>query len=242
MISYLDPFYSSFSIGADMSNKLNELAQELRDVVLGSRGLIDIVIPPILFVLLVTWLDFRTAIWGSLSLAALMLVRRLVLRQPVTTTILGIVGVLVSLAIVGILNREEGFFLPNIITGMVMVLLSVVSILAGKPMVAWTSHLARRWPRGWYWHPQVLPAYTEVTWIWALFFLIRVGLQLILFQTQKVEQLAGLNLLFGWPATLLLLISSYLYGTWRLRRLKGPSVIEFQQNAEPPWQGQRRGF
>ena len=225
-----------------MSNKINELFQELRDVVLGSRGVIDIVVPPLLFLVLVTWVDFTAAIWGSLSLAVLLLVRRLFLRQPVTSAILGIVGVLLSLALVQILNREEGFFLPNIITGTGMVLLTVGSILAGKPMVAWTSHLARRWPWGWYWHPLVRPAYTEVTWLWALFFLIRVGLQLILFQAQQAEQLAGLNLLFGWPATLLLLIISYLYGTWRLRRLKGPSVTEFQQNTQPPWQGQQRGF
>ena len=225
-----------------MSNKINELFQELRDVVLGSRGVIDIVVPPLLFLVLVTWVDFTTAIWGSLSLAVLLLVRRLFLRQPVTSAVLGIAGVLLSLALVQILNREEGFFLPNILTGTVMVLLSVGSILAGKPMVAWTSHLARRWPWGWYWHPQVRPAYTEVTWIWALFFLIKLGLQLILFQAQQAEQLAGLNLLFGWPATLLLLILSYLYGTWRLRRLRGPSVAEYQENAEPPWQGQQRGF
>ena len=225
-----------------MSNKLNELFQELRDVVLGSRGVIDIVIPPLLFLVLVTWVDFSIAIWSSLSLAVLMLARRLVLRQPVTMAILGIFGVLLSLALVGILNREEGFFLPNILTGIGMVLLTVGSILAGRPMVAWTSHLARRWPWGWYWHPRVRPAYTEVTWFWALFFMLKTGLQLSLYRSQQVEQLAGLNLLSGWPATLLLLIVSYLYGTWRLRRLKGPSVNEYQQNAEPPWQGQQRGF
>lgn len=121
-------------------------------------------------------------------------------------------------------------------------MVAVGSILAGKPMVAWTSYLARRWPWGWYWHPQVRPAYTEVTWFWAVFFLLRVGLQLNLFQAAQAEQLAGLNLILGWPATLLLLIFSYLYGTWRLRRLGGPSVTEFQENVEPPWQSQQRGF
>jgi len=39
-----------------------------------------------------------------------------------------------------------------------------------------------------------------------------------------------------------LLVISYLYGTWRLRHLKGPSVEEFKAGAEPPWTGQRRGF
>ena len=225
-----------------MSNKFSELIQELRDVVLDSRGVIDIVLPPLLFLVLVTWVDFTAAIWGSLTLAVILLVRRLFLRQPVTSAIFGIVGVLLSFALVQILNREEGFFLPNILTGIGMVIIAIGSIAAGKPMVAWTSRLARRWPWGWYWHPQVRPAYTEVTWLWALFFLVRVGSQLVLFSAQQADQLAGLNFLFGWPATLLLLIFSYLYGTWRLRRLKGPSVTEYQENAEPPWQGQERGF
>jgi hypothetical protein len=225
-----------------MSSKIRELSQELRAVVLGRRGVIDIVLPPLLFLVLVTWADFTIAIWGSLSLAVLLMVRRLVRRESVLTAVGGVVGVLLSMALVQILNREEGFFLPNILIGMGTVLLAVGSILAGKPMVAWTSYLARRWPWGWYWHPRVRPAYTEVTWFWALFFMLKAGLQLSLYRSQQVEQLAGLNLLSGWPATLLLLIISYLYGTWRLRRLKGPSVAEYQENAEPPWQGQQRGF
>jgi hypothetical protein len=51
-----------------------------------------------------------------------------------------------------------------------------------------------------------------------------------------------LNILLGWPATILLLVVSYLYGTWRLQNLSGPSVEEFEQGAKPPWDGQRRGF
>ena len=50
------------------------------------------------------------------------------------------------------------------------------------------------------------------------------------------------QLLTGWPATILLLIASYLYGTWRLRKLGGPSVEEFKAGTEPPWEGQQRGF
>lgn len=225
-----------------MPNKLSELLQELRAVVFGSRSVIDIVVPPLLFLALVKWLGFSYAVWGALSLAVLFMIWRIVRRQSILAAVGGVVGVLLSLALVQILNREEGFFLPGILTGMATVLLTVSSIIAGKPMVAWTSYLARRWPLDWYWHPRVRPAYTEVTWFWAIFFLLRVGLQLNLFQAAQAEQLAGINLLLGWPATLLLLIFSYLYGTWRLRQLSGPSVTEFQENVGPPWQGQQRGF
>jgi len=77
---------------------------------------------------------------------------------------------------------------------------------------------------------------------WTLFFAFRLWWQVTLFQGQNINQLALVNALTGWPATVLLLILSYLYGTWRLAKLSGPSVEEFRNNLLPPWQGQRRGF
>jgi hypothetical protein len=108
--------------------------------------------------------------------------------------------------------------------------------------VAWTSYIARRWPLDWYWHPKARPAYNEVTLAWAVFFAIRLGLQWSLFQEQAAGLLGVVQVVTGWPATIALLVISYLYGSWRLRHLKGPSVEEFKAGAEPPWTGQRRGF
>ncbi len=139
-------------------------------------------------------------------------------------------------------GRAEGFFIPGIVSGAISVLLSLVSVLAGRPMVAFTSALARRWPLKWYWHPKVRPAYSEVTWLWFLFFALRMLLQFSLFQGSSANLLGIVQLLTGWPATILLLIGSYIYGTWRLRNLGGPSVDEFKSGAEPPWKGQQRGF
>lgn len=225
-----------------MSNKLQEIIQELRAVVFGSRNIVDAIVPPLLFLLLIRRTGFSTAAWSALGVSLLLVVWRAARRQSVKTAFGGAVGVLVSLALVRLLNREESFFLPGILTGVGTVLVGVGSIIAGKPMVAWTSALARRWPWDWYWHPRVRPAYTEVTWFWTIFFLARVLVQLNLFQEQAAARLAGVNVLLGWPATLLLLIVSYVYGTWRLKNLGGPSVEEFKQGAEPPWQSQQRGF
>jgi hypothetical protein len=100
----------------------------------------------------------------------------------------------------------------------------------------------RRWPPTWYWHPRVLPAYQEVTLAWGAFFLLQALVQWTLIQQQQVTWLAAASLLNGWPATVVLLIGTYLYGTWRLARLGGPSVAEFEAGSPPPWTGQRRGF
>jgi hypothetical protein len=222
--------------------KFRELADEFRTVVVGRSNLADSVIPPVAFVILNAVLGFEYAMWGSLALAVVFAVVRLVKGQPLTYALGGLGGVILAVLIAKLLDRAEGYFLPGIITGLLTAVLCGVSVLARRPLVAWTSYLARRWPLDWYWHPKVRPAYSEVTLAWAVFFAMRLLLQFLLFQGERAGTLAAINFVAGWPATIVLLAVSYLYGTWRLQNLRGPSVEEFRAGAEPPWTGQRRGF
>jgi hypothetical protein len=223
-------------------DKLSEILEELRMVLSGRSNLLDSLLPPIFFVLLNAIWGMQVAIWASLGLAMVIAIYRLFKRQSLLYTLGGAGGVALAAAVAYLLGRAEGFFLPTIITGAVTVLLCLVSVLLGRPIVAFTSFVARRWPLDWYWHPKVCPAYSEVTWMWVVFFGLRLLLQLNLFQQEAANLLGIVQFLTGWPATILLLIASYLYGTWRLRNLGGPSVEEFKSGAEPPWEGQQRGF
>jgi len=222
--------------------KVRELLEEFRTVFSGRGNLADSIVPPVLFVLLNAFLSFEVAMWGSLAVALGVAVYRLLRRQDLRYAIGGLGAVLVAILVARLLGRAEGYFLPNIITGAGTVVLCLGSVILRRPLVAWTSHLTRRWPLAWYWHPRVRPAYSEVTLAWALFFALRLALQISLFQERAARLLAVVNVLTGWPATIVLLVVSYLYGTWRLRNLEGPSVEEFEAGAEPPWSGQRRGF
>jgi hypothetical protein len=221
---------------------MRELVEEFRTVFTGRGNLIDTILPPIVFVALNALASFEVALWGALGIALLFSTVRLVRRQQVRYALGGLGGVALAVLIAQLVGRAEGFFLPNILSGVGTILLMLISLIAGRPLVAWTSYLARRWPRDWYWHPRVRPAYSEVTWLWLLVFVLRVGLQWAVYQRQEPTLLALTNLATGWPTTILLLVVSYLYGTWRLRSLAGPSVEEFKANVEPPWTGQRRGF
>ena len=223
-------------------HKIREILEELRLVLSGRSGVIDAVLPPVVFILLNLLIGFDAAMWGALILAVLLGIWRLTRHQPLTYAFGGVIGVLFAILISRWLNRSEGFFLPNILLGGITVLLCFLSVVFGRPLVAWTSYLTRRWPLEWYWHPRVRPAYNEVTLVWGLFFSIRLSIQFGFFQQGALDSLVWVNLLTGWPATLVLLIVSYLYGSWRLARLKGPSVVEFEQGADPPWSGQSRGF
>jgi hypothetical protein len=224
------------------TSKVRELAEEFRLVFTGRSNLIDSIVPPVIFLIVNALLGFEYAMWSSLAIALLITVFRLSKRQPLRYALGGIGGVVLAILVAQLLGRAEGYFLPGIITGGLTVIGCLVSVIAGRPLVAWTSYIARRWPLDWYWHPKVRPAYNEVTLAWAVFFAIRLGLQWSLFQEQAAGLLGIIQVVTGWPATIALLVISYLYGTWRLRNLKGPSVEEFRADVEPPWTGQRRGF
>ena len=210
------------------TSKFRELVEEFRLVFTGRSNLIDSIVPPVIFLIVNALLGFQVATWGSLAIALLITVFRLSKRQPLRYAFGGIGGVVIAIVIAQLLGRAEGYFLPGMFTGGLTVIGCLVSVIVGRPLVAWTSYIARRWSLDWYWHPKVRPAYDEVTLAWAIFFAIRLGLQWSLFQEQAAGLLGVIQVVTGWPATIVLLVISYLYGTWRLRHLQGPSVEEFR--------------
>ena len=208
----------------------------------GRSHVIDAIVPPVAFLVLNAVLGFTVASWGAMGVAVALGLVRLVRGEPWGYAVGGLAATALALVSALVSDRAEGYFLPNLINGGLTTLICLVSVLVGRPLVALSSHLARGWPLAWYWHPEVRPAYTEVTLIWAVFFGLRLALQWALLRTAGAASLGIVTVILGWPATILLLVASYLYGTWRLRNLGGPSVEEFEQDAEPPWEGQQRGF
>lgn len=223
------------------TSKLRELLEEFR-LVLGKGSLLDAIFPPVIFLIVNSIFGFQAAMWASLGPAVLIAGLRLWRGQSLLYALAGIGSVGLAILIVWLLGRAVGYFLPNLVSGGITFTLSLISLIIRRPFVAWTSFIARRWPLEWYWHPKVRPAYSEVTVAWTIFFAARLFWQYSLFQAQAANQLAFVNALLGWPALIILLILSYLYGTWRLQNLNGPSVEEFRKQVPPPWKGQKRGF
>ena len=224
-------------------SKLKELQEELKSVLSG-RGarLLDSFLPLLIFLLTNPLLGVNTALGAALVLAGVFAVFRIAKKESLVYSLGGLGGVLLAGIFVKLSGSDAGFFLPGLISGGITVVLCTVSVLINRPLVAWTSFIARRWPLGWYWHKKVLPAYNEVTIIWALAFSARLALEFWLFQQDAVNALGATKIILGWPFIGILLITTYLYGLWRLGRLEGPSVEEFKAGKEPPWEGQKRGF
>jgi len=210
--------------------------------VVGQRSLGDALGPPLVFVLINLVFGIWPAIACAVGLALVITAVRLARYHPLHYALGGLTGVTVaSLLAVG-LARGEGYFLPGMASGAVTSTLCLISVIVRRPLVAWTSYIARRWLLSWYWHPRVRPAYSEVTLVWFAFFAVRLTVQILLFRRGATLALSTINLLLGWPSITLLLVGSYIYGQWRLRHLQGPSVEEFREKVPSPWTGQKRGF
>ena len=221
---------------------ISEIRQELREVVFGRVGIADGVIPPLLFV-------GTNALWGVVAASVIGLgsaigitVWRLLRGRRIRFAVAGLLGTAIAVSFAVLSRSAEGFFLPGIVSSTGTTLLILVSIVVRRPFVAWTSALTRSWPLAWYWHPQVRPAYSRTSWLWAVFFCGRTLIQWRLYGDEETTTLALVRVVMGWPALLVLLIATYVLGRRWLIQLGGPSVAEFKAADDPPWEGQRRGF
>lgn len=223
-------------------SKLREIWEELKTVFSGRGGLFDSIFPPIIFLITNSIWGSQAATWGSLAAVAGISSFRIIKHQSLWFALAGLAVSLIAVGSTYWIGRQEAYYLPSLLNDSAMILVFLASILFKRPMAAYTSYLIRAWPMGWYWQPKIRPAYTEVTWFWVILFSLRLSIQLILYQHSAVVTLAWLDVLMGWPFLLVILIGSYLYGIWRLQKLGGPSVEEWQDHTPPPWQSQRRGF
>lgn len=223
-------------------NPFTELLNEFRTVFKGRGSTLDAVLSPLVYLVVNAVWGLTPAVGASLGTAALLFVLRLMRRQPWQYALIGMAGAGLAAGLSLVTRQVENFFLPAIISSAVTLLVSLASLLIRRPLAALASHLTRGWPLGWFRHERVRPAYMEVTWMWSALIALRLALQVTLYLSENAASLAWVNILLGWPVTIAVLAVSYLYGIRRLQKLGGPGVEEFEQNAPPPWQGQKRGF
>jgi hypothetical protein len=221
---------------------LKEIREELADLVSGRLAVADGVIPPLVFVGVNAVWDLIPAAFTGVGSAIAIILWRLSRGRRLRFAVAGLAGTLLAVALALRSGSADDYFVPGIITGAVTTLVILLSIAARRPFVAWTSWVARGWPLEWYWHPQVRPAYTRITWLWFVFFGARTLIQAALYRAGSTELLGLARVLLGWPALLVLLVATYVLGRRWLTALAGPSVSEFEAGTPGPWQGQPRGF
>ncbi|MFH5882346.1 DUF3159 domain-containing protein [Liberiplasma polymorphum] len=217
-----------------------ELLDELKQVTSGKT--LDALLPPFLFVIFNALFELNIAAIVAVSVAFIIVLFRVLTKKKSVYAFFGFFTVVFAASLAYIAQNATNYFLPGIIGSFVLFIVALISLIFRKPMAAYASHLTRGWQIEWFWRKDVIPAYMEVTVLWALFFLFRLVIQGVLYLQDDVVRLVWMNTLLGFPVTILVLITSYVYGIWRLRKLGGPGVDEFIEGKNPPWKGQTRGF
>ncbi|SIR04025.1 DUF3159 domain-containing protein [Halanaerobium kushneri] len=217
-----------------------EILEELRSVFLNKT--FDALLPPLVYAVSNSIFGLLPAVILAVTTALFNFTRRLIKKENWKYSLGGLVGVIFASSLAYLSNNASSYFIPALTSSSLFLLAALITLLVGKPLAAWASHLSRGWPLAWFWRDDVKPAYREVTIFWAIYFGLRLTIQLNLFFSEAVLNLAWVNIILGWPAISVVLIISYIYGVWRLNNLGGPGVDEFKKEKEPPWDGQKRGF
>lgn len=223
-----------------MAGKTQEVREELKLVLSGKTK--DALWPPLVYAILQSRLGILPAALAAMAGSLATAVYRRMKGEKTLYAFTGFLGIALASGLAYYNQNASNFYLPGIVSGGVITAISLFSLLFGKPLAAWTSHLTRGWPTSWYWRKDVKPAYTNVTVSWTLLFAVRLSLQLYFYLQNDVANLTVVNTILGLPATIGVLVLSYLYGIWKLKALGGPSVKEHEENLPKPWTGQTRGF
>jgi hypothetical protein len=204
----------------------------LRDVLADPRVVVDLVAPTLVFAVAATRAGIGLAAGLALGWCAAAIAWRLARRQPLAHAMSGLGGVAAGVVVALVSGDAEGFFLPGIVGNLAFGAVCVLSVLARRPALAYTSAVLTRWPLAWYWHPRVRPAYSEVTWLWAAYYLAKGGWQAALVADGDLAALATVRIALGWPGLALLLALTYAYVRRRLDSLDGPDVDAWRAGAE----------
>ncbi|MFW5913496.1 MAG: DUF3159 domain-containing protein [Bacillota bacterium] len=223
-----------------MKRLANEVVQELRTVLKGKT--LDVLIPPIAFAVLNGRVSLLMAT-GTASLFALLLgLHRFRQGTVIYYALGGFIGVLVASGFALLQDNASDFFIPDIVGSVLFIVTAILSLVFKRPMAAWVSHIVRGWTKEWFWRDDVRPAYSEVTIFWAVMVTIRLAVEVYLYLYADAQALAVWNIFLGLPATVTVLIITYIYGIFRLHTMKGPGIEEYDRGEEPPYKGQTRGF
>ena len=173
----------------------------------GARGIAESILPGLVFLVAFTLTrDLTIALVGSVAMAAIFLVARLVQRTPLTQALAGIAGVALSAFLAMQTGKAENFYLVGFITNAAYIVAMVISIAVRWPVLGLLFGYARNEGVGWRGRPERLRAYQAATWILVGVMALRLAVQLPLYLAEQVDALGAMRLIMGVPL--------YAFGLW----------------------------
>jgi len=179
----------------------------------GVRGIVESILPGLLF--LVTYTVTRNLWWSVAApvvIAVVFVVIRVVRRQPLTTSVAGLVGIVISAVIALLLNKPEANFIPGFFINAGILLVTLITLAVRRPLIGLVASLLLGDPEWRSDRAQRRVAYIA-TWFWVGLAVIRLGVELPLYFAGDTSALAAARLITGVP-----LYAVILWLTWLVMR------------------------
>lgn len=180
---------------------LQEEEFSVAEAIGGPRGIIESVLPTLLFVVLfVTIRSVTIAAVAATAVVAVLLVARIVQRQSVST----VLGGLVAAALGAVLAIRSGdgtdFYAPGIAINVISLVVLLVSLIARRPLIGLLVGALDPRVEDWASDPLARRVYTRATLLFAGLYLAKLVVQVPLLLTGHVAALGVAKLAMGLPA------------------------------------------
>lgn len=177
----------------------------------GVRGMIESVLPVAVFSLVYAITrELWPSVIASVGVALLAVLARLVVRQPVSPAVSGLLGVALGAAIALYTGRAVNFFALSIVKNSVLLVLYVGSSLARWPFVGVILGFVVGEGTHWRQVPARRRVYHIATWIWAAMCVIRLAFQIPLYLQNQAPELGAASVPLGLPLYGLVLLLTWL--------------------------------
>jgi len=184
-------------------------AQALLDQMGGVSGLIYSSLPVVVFVPVSSTFGLAAAIGAALTVAAVILVWRLLRRESTQPAISGFIGVGFCALIAWFVGAAKGYFLLGIWMSLCWAAVFALSILIRRPVVgyiwSWVNGHGYRWRTV----RRAVVAFDAATLTWVLVFTARFVVQHHLYDADKTGWLATARIAMGWPLTAVAALATY---------------------------------
>ena len=186
----------------------------------GWRGIIDSGVPTAVFVVayLVTGQNLGWSVGAAVAAGLLIMIWRLVRREPLQQVLAGFAGVLVSALVAKWTGRPEAYFLPGFLQNLAYGLAFLVSIIIGWPLLGVILGYFTGDGTTWRQDKPLRRIYAAASWIWVALFFGRLVVQVPLYLLGAVGALGVVKILMGIPL--------YIAAAYFTYRLLGPIWTE----------------
>ncbi|MEY9910840.1 hypothetical protein ABIA35_007091 [Catenulispora sp. MAP12-49] len=187
----------------------------------GKMGMADAGLPSICFLIVYTATNnLNPAVIGSVAVAVVMFVIRLLRKETLQHALSGLFGVVVCAAFAKFSGHAQNYYLPGILINLGSFLLFAISAAVRWPVAGLMIGPITGEMTTWRQVPGRLRAFTKATWLLAGLFAVKLAVQVPLYLTHHTTALGVARLALGYPPYL-----ACLYVAWQWIKNAPPPVM-----------------